>query len=79
MIIDYQSIGQRCIATTLKGKQCRLPASGLIGGIAVCPYHERYAMRLWNEVKDRLPESIRRSAEIDTAQRNQRISNEKTT
>ena len=72
MNINYQSIGQRCVATTSRGKQCRLPASSLIGGIAVCPYHERYAAKLWNEVKDRLPESIRQSAELDTTQRNRR-------
>lgn len=53
MKIDYQTIGQRCTATTKKGTKCRLPASTIAGGLAVCPYHVNQAVRLFREVSSR--------------------------
>jgi len=50
MEINYRTIGQRCVMTTKKGKQCRLPACTIAGGLAVCPYHIKEAVRLYREV-----------------------------
>ena len=55
MVIDYKTIGQRCVATTRRGTQCRLPAHTIAGGLAVCPYHINYAIRLFREVEARNP------------------------
>ena len=53
MKIDYKTIGQRCTATTKEGKQCRLPAHTIAGGLAVCPYHINQAVRLFRKVSSR--------------------------
>ena len=50
MKITYQTIGQRCCAETKKGTRCRLPASTIAGGLAVCPYHIRQAVDLFRRV-----------------------------
>jgi len=65
-MLDYKSIGQRCTWQKVNGKQCRLPAYTIAGGLAVCPYHIGHALRLWRKVKDALPTSVRRSAEKDS-------------
>lgn len=53
MIIGYTTIGQRCVMDTRKGTQCRLPASTIAGGLAVCPYHINVAVKLFREVENR--------------------------
>ena len=42
----------RCTATTLAGKPCRCHADRIVGGLAVCEYHERWAARLFTHVQD---------------------------
>lgn len=56
----------RCTGTTRTGKQCRWPATTVVGGCAVCGYHVRQADRLWRDVRDSLPEPVRAAAERDS-------------
>ena len=63
-------LGQKCVATTKKGKKCWAMAELMVGGLAVCHYHIGYASRLWKEVKNSLPSDIRESAERDTREVN---------
>ena len=43
----------RCTGTTKQGKRCRWPATEIAGGIAVCEYHVRQALRVFDEVECR--------------------------
>ena len=60
----------RCVAKTMKGRQCRWPSDRLVGGLGVCEYHITYARHLWDEIRDRLPAEIRLAAETDVRERN---------
>lgn len=53
MEITWRTIGQRCSGKTRQGKQCRLPASCIAGGLASCPYHINQNVRLFREVSGR--------------------------
>lgn len=66
MEITWQSIGQRCQGITKKGTQCRLPASDIVAGIASCPYHIKQHLRLFDEVKNRIPDDIKYRALKDS-------------
>ena len=49
-MLNYTSIGQQCCMETKSGKQCRLPASTIAGGLASCPYHIGQAVKLFRKV-----------------------------
>lgn len=56
----------RCTATTKIGIRCRWPATTIVGGTTVCQYHVRQAERLFDAVRDRLPEDVRAAAIADS-------------
>ena len=66
MEITWKSIGQRCQGQTKAGRQCRLPASDIVCGIASCPYHIRQHQGLFREVEGHLPDRVKAIALRDS-------------
>jgi hypothetical protein len=62
----------RCVFKTVKGKQCRWPSSGLVGGVACCDFHAPRAARDWEALlaNPRVPRAVIEAAARDTAQIN---------
>ena len=72
MKITWKSIGQRCTGTTRTGQQCRLPASTIAGGLAVCPYHIAQAIKLFNKISSQ-SENRKHAAAFESARRDSTI------
>ena len=63
----------RCVMDKRAGGRCKCRAIMLIGGLAVCQWHQVAASKLYEKVQDSIPGDVHVAALRDTTECNQSV------